>query len=473
MPPRAPIAFLTPARVYFHANMKEHNTFPGKTYVVTSKVGCTITDASGELDETCEPGKQKAISAPSDKLYTSEHAVVRETFNGAPAVGSGGGAGVSEDDGIDTQLKAALMASLSEVDLNCAIIDNKINESVVSVKFPEAWFSDTVLFYLCYKKELIDNGTKFWSYYKNKFGNSDAIRHIVLYGKNAVTHSSALHNGYCPNLETYDVYCDGGYWRGEGYALNMGSMTRIRYICPRIKILPIEMWSNYTVKVIHLEAKSVPTHYRDVHFPFKVKGNVVRNLQLSAQTDASYLFYSLDAALLVAKYADGFWEKIVKAVDAFYNCQNLSNSQFPTALPALTDGTGMFSNCKLSKEVAISILNSLQTASSVTTNNTWCITMGIHIDHQTDEEVITAITAAEEKGWTVTVQWNGTATAAAASTYSLRRAAVQARVVEIVDEDGHVGKFLEWGHYVTNAEENDYTEFASLEEAKEHFNIID
>ena len=63
--------------------MKEHNTFPGKTYVVTCKAGCAITDASGELDETCEPGKQKAISAPSDKLYTSEHAVVRETFNRA------------------------------------------------------------------------------------------------------------------------------------------------------------------------------------------------------------------------------------------------------------------------------------------------------------------------------------------------------------------------------------------------------
>ena len=73
--------------------MTEHETFPGKTYIVTSKAGCTITDASGELEETCEPGKQKVISAPSDKLYTSEHAVVRETFNGAPAVQSGGGEG--------------------------------------------------------------------------------------------------------------------------------------------------------------------------------------------------------------------------------------------------------------------------------------------------------------------------------------------------------------------------------------------
>ena len=66
--------------------MKEHDTFPGKPYVVTCKAGCDITDASGELDETCEPGKQKIVYAPSEKLFTSENAVVRETFNRAAAV---------------------------------------------------------------------------------------------------------------------------------------------------------------------------------------------------------------------------------------------------------------------------------------------------------------------------------------------------------------------------------------------------
>ena len=63
--------------------MTEHETFPGKPYVVTSKAGCTITDASGELEETCEPGKQKVVHAPSEKLFTSAPAIVRETFNRA------------------------------------------------------------------------------------------------------------------------------------------------------------------------------------------------------------------------------------------------------------------------------------------------------------------------------------------------------------------------------------------------------
>lgn len=67
-------------------SMKEHDTFPGTSYFVTCKAGCTITDASGELELTCEPGHQQYVNAPSDKLYTSENAVVRKaTFNYALA----------------------------------------------------------------------------------------------------------------------------------------------------------------------------------------------------------------------------------------------------------------------------------------------------------------------------------------------------------------------------------------------------
>lgn len=77
--------------------MTEHETFPGKPYVVTSKAGCTITDASGELEETCEPGKQKVIHAPSEKLFTSAPAIVRETFKrAASALGQSGGGVKSE-----------------------------------------------------------------------------------------------------------------------------------------------------------------------------------------------------------------------------------------------------------------------------------------------------------------------------------------------------------------------------------------
>lgn len=95
------------------------------------------------------------------------------------------------------------------------------------------------------------------------------------------------------------------------------------------------------------------------------------------------------------------------------------------------------------------------------------LAIGVHIDHRSNDEIINAIAGAEAKGWTLTVRWNGTATAAAASTWG-RRMTVFAQLGE-PNEDG--SPHLLWGHYVTDP--SGYTEFASLEEAKEHFNITD
>lgn len=65
--------------------MTEHKTFPGKTYCVTCAEGCTVTDSTGALRLECEAGKQLHLTAPSDKLFTSASAIVREVFNYAPA----------------------------------------------------------------------------------------------------------------------------------------------------------------------------------------------------------------------------------------------------------------------------------------------------------------------------------------------------------------------------------------------------
>lgn len=43
-----------------------------------------MTDASGQLNAECEAGKQLWVTAPSEKLFTSAPASVRETFNSAP-----------------------------------------------------------------------------------------------------------------------------------------------------------------------------------------------------------------------------------------------------------------------------------------------------------------------------------------------------------------------------------------------------
>ncbi|MBR4311454.1 MAG: hypothetical protein IKW19_05950 [Akkermansia sp.] len=95
------------------------------------------------------------------------------------------------------------------------------------------------------------------------------------------------------------------------------------------------------------------------------------------------------------------------------------------------------------------------------------IAIGVHIDHRSNDEIVNAIEDAEAKGWTLTVRWNGTATAAAVSMWG-RRNPVFARLGEPM-EDGTPN--LDWGHYVTDP--SGYTEFASLDEAKEYFNIID
>lgn len=148
----------------------------------------------------------------------------------------------------------------------------------------------------------------------------------------------------------------------------------------------------------------------------------------------------------------------------FYKCNNLTVCM--CKFPALENGENMFDGCKLDKPSVKEILYSIPAY----TSGTHKLTIGIHVDHKTDEEVIAAIEAAEAKGWTLTVQWNGTPGTSTASTYRLRKNPVYAKLGEPMEDGTRV---LDWGHYVTNAEDNGYMEFASLEEAKEHFNITD
>lgn len=94
--------------------------------------------------------------------------------------------------------------------------------------------------------------------------------------------------------------------------------------------------------------------------------------------------------------------------------------------PKLSNGSGMFGSSLLDKKSALTFINSLPSHSS----GSHPLSIGIHIDHKYDPEVNVAlkklqnsyITPIEEvggtlpeeitsfKGWTLTVQWNGTAT---------------------------------------------------------------
>jgi hypothetical protein len=142
---------------------------------------------------------------------------------------------------------------------------------------------------------------------------------------------------------------------------------------------------------------------------------------------------------------------------------------FYAELPSLSSGVFISSNpnptmVQFNKDSALRILNSIPAWSD---GKSHTLSIGIHIDHQNDEEVLEAIANAESKGWTMTVQWNGKPTAQA-STFNMGQL-IYAKVGEMENPDGTTEQYLEWGHYVTNPEE--YETFRSLESAYEYFNL--
>ena len=55
----------------------EYKTIAGNFYTITSKSGCSVTDATGTLSMTVDAGGQLTVQAPSDKLvYDDEQAIV-------------------------------------------------------------------------------------------------------------------------------------------------------------------------------------------------------------------------------------------------------------------------------------------------------------------------------------------------------------------------------------------------------------
>lgn len=103
------------------------------------------------------------------------------------------------------------------------------------------------------------------------------------------------------------------------------------------------------------------------------------------ETSSTYFFITADN---VKRFSDNNFSK--------------NHTQFDFELPKLEYGSGGFNNSAMNKESALRILNSIP---SYTSGN-HPLTIGIHIDHQSDDEVLAAIANAESKGWTLTVQWN-------------------------------------------------------------------
>ena len=131
---------------------------------------------------------------------------------------------------------------------------------------------------------------------------------------------------------------------------------------------------------------------------------------------------------------------------------------------------------------ALLIVNNLLQYDAETMAERPSLTIGIHIDNQSDEDVIAALETASAavedggKGWVVAVAWNGTATA---STFALRPAPkppVYAKVYTYTDEECTEHRNLNWCHQVTSPdgkepEELGYMLFDSVEEAREYYGL--
>jgi hypothetical protein len=144
------------------------------------------------------------------------------------------------------------------------------------------------------------------------------------------------------------------------------------------------------------------------------------------------------------------------------------------------------SDNQLNKESSLPILNNLRVYDSASMSTVPTLTIGMHTDLQADEEVVTALelasTAVEDggKGWQVSVQWNGTATA---STFALRPAPkppvyVKKEQAEQGDYEDAAGQrySIDWGHEVVSPhgepEELGYELFESVEAALEQWGLV-
>lgn len=161
----------------------------------------------------------------------------------------------------------------------------------------------------------------------------------------------------------------------------------------------------------------------------------------------------------------GNFEHVEKANGSFQRLNTRMLRILDSDWSSLSSGSSMFASSIIHKDVALRVLTTIPSYSS----GSHPITLGIHVDYKTDEELINAIANAEAKGWTLTVQWNGTPTAQTTSTFGLRKPSIYAKLSEIERPDGSKEQIIDWGHYVSNPE--DYEEFSSLEDAYEHFGL--
>lgn len=219
-------------------------------------------------------------------------------------------------------------------------------------------------------------------------------------------------------------------------------------------------FQNYKIKKINIELPAM----RHGDAMFYGAGNMIECI-VRCPAATSLIDFTISCRNLT--FLEIYAPNVVSVKWGFGHSSNPSMklSHFRFLAPTkISDATRAWENTILDKDSVLNIVENIPAWSS----GTHQLDLGIHVDYQNDEAVAAAISEAETKGWTVTVKWNGTPTAATASTFGFGQL-IYAKVGEMEMHDGTTEKYLDWGHYVTD--ETGYETFRSLESAYEYFGL--
>ena len=222
------------------------------------------------------------------------------------------------------------------------------------------------------------------------------------------------------------------------------------------------------------------------------------NTDLPSLTDGYYMF---DGCTNLESFSTDL-SKLGEGECMFYNCSNLTSfssdlssltygysmflycsklTSFSSDLPNLKNGNFMFDGCKLDAPSVKNIIDTINTSLAEFTLGMGCNNTETDKDDFALEIGYTNMTALlaalSNKGWTITAQYNGRPT----TTYGLRRPSedtlpIFAKLEETekhadyTSEDGSKKYRLNWFHETTGSTDG-YTQFNSLEEAVDYFNI--
>ena len=120
------------------------------------------------------------------------------------------------------------------------------------------------------------------------------------------------------------------------------------------------------------------------------------NCDMPELTSAAYMFGGCTSLTSFSNDVS----KVSAGKYMFNQCSKLTS--FSSDLPMLSDGTGMFNQCKLDKASALRVLNTIPAY----TSGTHSLTLGMASALNGDADITAALTAASNKGWTVTTQYN-------------------------------------------------------------------